>query len=58
METDRNNNCVYFPPEAFLPQATFPEVNRFASAHLNLDIVTDNTYCYAKCGRSGRRGLQ
>lgn len=41
METDRNNNCVHFPPEAIFPQATLPEVNRFASAPLNLDVVTD-----------------
>lgn len=42
METDRDNNSVRFPPpEAVFPQATSPEVNRFASAPLNLDVVAD-----------------
>lgn len=40
METGRNNNSVHFPPEAVFPEAAFPEVNRFASIPLNLDIVT------------------
>lgn len=60
METDRNNNCVYSPPEAILPQATFPEVNTFASAQLNLDTETDNesTISMQRAAGFGREGLQ
>lgn len=62
METDSINNCVHFPPEAIFPQATFPEVNRFASVHLSLSVVTDSktTLCHNRLCRAPQvsRGLQ